>query len=342
MGRSLSLLLVGFALGAVVATVAFALLTGKGNSRIQGPANTVVLKLAHSLDQQHPVHLSMEFMAERLARKSGGQLVVEIAPNGQLGGETECVSLVQRGALALTKVSTAPLETFVPEFAVFSVPYIFDDEEHFWRVLDGELGAELLSAGEETGIRGLCYYDAGARSFYTVDRAILKPDDLRGLLIRVMESPTSMAMVEALGGSPTPVDFGELYTALQQGVVDGAENNPPSFYSNRHYEVCKEYSLDQHTRTPDILLISQKRWERLTPQQQTWVSEAADESAQYQRRLWSEKTAEALAEAEKMGVTIHHPDQVPFQESVKPMLASYDGTAVGDLIARIREQKASP
>lgn len=301
-----------------------------------------MLKLAHALVQDHPVHLGMVFMGERLAEKSGGTLVIEIAPNGQLGGETECVSLVQRGVLAMTKVSTAPLEAFVPEAAVFGIPYLFDNEEHFWRVLHSELGEELLAAGKRTGIRGLCYYDAGARSFYTVNRPILKPDDLDGLLIRVQESPTSIAMVEALGGSPTPVDFGELYTALQQGLVNGAENNPPSFSKNRHYEVCKEYSLDEHTRVPDVLLISQIWWERLSLEQQTWISEAAKESAEYQRELWKKETAEALIEAEQKGVTIHRPDQTAFRDRVQAMLVSYKGSKVGDLIDRVREMAANP
>lgn len=328
------MLLVGFATGVLAATVGFALVAG--DRAAGGGDGPLELQLAHSLTEDHAVHLAMVYMAERLADKSDGTLTLKISPNGQLGGETECLSLVQRGRIAMTKVSTAPLENFVPEAAIFGVPYLFQDEDHYWRVLSSPLGQQLLAAGQDAGLWGLCYYDAGARSFYTVDRPILNPNDLKGMLIRVQESPTSIAMVEALGGSPTPVDFGELYTALQQGVVDGAENNPPSFYKNRHYEVCKQYSLDEHTRSPDVLLISTKWWGRLNPQQQAWLQEAAEESAEHQRELWREQTAESLAGAEAEGVQIHRPDLAPFRAAVEQMIDSYDGTPVGELIDRIQ------
>ncbi|MCO6046263.1 TRAP transporter substrate-binding protein [Aeoliella sp. ICT_H6.2] len=332
MSKTVSLLLVGCATCLLLAIAAVAVATGAA----MAPADRVELKLGHSLDQNHPVHLAMEFMKERLAEKSSGTMILEIRPNGQLGAETECLSLVQRGVLAMTKTSAAPLENFVPEMAVFGIPFLFEDEAHFWRVLHSDLGNDLLEAGADSGLRGLSYYDAGARSFYTISRPIMTPEDLKGLLIRVQESPTSIAMIESLGGSPTPVDFGDLYTALQQGVVDGAENNPPSFYTNRHYEVCKHLSLDQHTRTPDVLIISQRWWQRLTPQQQQWLAEAAQESAEYERKLWQEKTQEALAGAEERGVTIHHPDLEPFRQSVSSMVESYAGTPTGDLIEKIQ------
>lgn len=332
MSKNFSLLLVGVAACLLVALSAVSVVTGA----VTSPTESVELKLGHSLDQNHPVHLAMEYMKQSLAEKSGGTMILEIRPNGQLGAETECLSLVQRGVLAMTKTSAAPLENFVPEMAVFGIPYLFEDEEHFWQVLHSDLGRELLDTGAESGLRGLCYYDAGARSFYTTSRPIMTPEDLQGLLIRVQESPTSIAMIEALGGSPTPVDFGDLYTALQQGVVDGAENNPPSFYTNRHYEVCKHLSLDQHTRTPDVLIISERWWKRLTAQQQQWLSEAAQESAEYERGLWHEQTQEALAGAEERGVTIHHPDLKPFRQAVSAMVKSYSGTPTGDLIEQIQ------
>ncbi|WP_425399399.1 TRAP transporter substrate-binding protein [Aeoliella sp.] len=332
MSKTVSLLLVGCAACLLIAVSAVSFVAGASTT----PTDTVELKLGHSLDQTHPVHLAMEFMKERLAEKSSGTMILEIRPNGQLGAETECVSLVQRGVLGMTKVSAAPLENFVPDMAVFGIPYLFEDEEHFWRVLHSQLGRELLEAGAEKGLRGLCYYDAGARSFYTISQPVMKPEDLQGLSIRVQESPTSIAMIEALGGSPTPVDFGELYTALQQAVVDGAENNPPSFYTNRHFEVCKHLSLDEHTRTPDVLIISERWWQRLTPQQQQWLTEAAEESAEYERELWKEKTQEALAGAKERGVTIHQPDLEPFRQSTSEMVKSYAGTSTGDLIEKIQ------
>ncbi|QDU55891.1 TRAP transporter substrate-binding protein [Aeoliella mucimassa] len=338
MAKSTSLMAVALLAALFAATAVYAFRTGATVST----SEPHTLKLGHSLDQGHPVHAALEFMAERLDEKSSGTLRMEVIPNGQLGAETECVSLVQRGVIAMTKVSAAPLENFVPEMAIFGVPYVFEDEQHYWRVLESDLGRELLLAGEKQGLHGLCYYDAGARSFYTVSKPILEPADLAGLLIRVQESPTSIAMVEALGGSPTPVDFSDLYTNLQQGVLDGAENNPPSFYTNRHYEVCKQYSLDEHTRTPDLLVISQRWWSRLNTQQQQWLAEAAAESAEFERQLWKEKTEEALTKSKEKGVEVYTPDLQAFREQVKPLLESYRGSRVGDLIDRIQKMADDP
>ena len=203
--------------------------------------------------------------------------------------------------------------------------------------LDAARQAFGTQAGNGVGLHGLCYYDAGARSFYTIDKPVLSPDDLRGLKIRVQESQTAMQLVEALGGSPTPMNFGELYTGLQQKMVDGAENNPPSFYSNRHFEVCKHYSLDEHARVPDILLMSQSSWERLSKQVQGWLREAADESAEFQRERCQEKTAEVLEEVQKEGVTVHMPDKQLFAARVAAMVEQLQGTPVGNFIRRIQE-----
>jgi len=236
----------------------------------------------------------------------------------------------------MTKVSTSPLEAFVPAMQVFGIPYIFHDREHYFHVLDSDIGQELLRATEVARVRGLGYYDAGSRSFYTTDRPVTTPADLNGLKIRVQESQTAVKMVNALGGSPTPIDWGELYTALQQGVVDGAENNPPSFYLSRHYEISRYFALDEHTSVPDILLMSSRIWHELTPQQQGWLQQAADESIDYQRELWQEATAEALAAVEAAGVEVTYPDKSPFQSAVRDMKASYAGTEIGDLLLRIQ------
>lgn len=296
-----------------------------------------VLKLAHALDTNHPVHKGMVYMAERVAEKSYGRLRVDIYPSGQLGDERELIELLQIGSLAMTKVSTAPLEAFVPEMEIFGVPYVFRDDEHRWKVLRGDIGRRLLLAGERYLLRGMCYYDAGSRSFYTKKVPIMSPSDLRGLKIRVMNSPTSFRMIQALGGSATPIPWGELYTALQQGVVDGAENNPPSFYFSHHYEVCKYYCLDEHTSIPDILLMSTTVWKSLSPQEQRWLQEAIDESVDYQRKLWQEASAEALREVQKAGVQVLYPDKVPFRKAVQQMHASYQGTSVYELIQEIQQ-----
>lgn len=299
----------------------------------------VVLKLSHVLDQSHPVHAAMEFMAKRLGELSGGSVEMQVFPNGQLGSETESIEQVQRGALAMVKTSAAPMEGFVPEMAVFGLPYLFRDSDHYWKVLKGPIGKELLAAGSRVGLRGLCYYDSGSRSFYTIDKPIMKPADLKGKKIRVMRSKTAMDMISQLGGAPTPIPWGELYTALQQGMVDGAENNPPSLLSSRHFEVTKQYSLDEHASIPDMVLFSEKIWSSLSPEVKKWVQQAADESVEFERKLWAEKTQAALDELKKKGVKIYQPDKQPFVEQVQPMYEKLKGTPLGKLVERIRAVK---
>ncbi len=296
---------------------------------------TRVLKLAHGLDVSHPVHAAMVHMADRLAETSGGRMRVEIHPSGQLGEERELIEMLQIGSLAMTKVSASPLESFVPEMAVFSIPYVFRNNAHLWQVLDGEIGHGLLVAGEPYYLRGLCYYDAGPRSFYTTGTAVRTPDDLSGLKIRVQKSITSTRMVRALGGSATPIDWGELYSALQQGVVDGAENNLPSFFLSRHYEVSRYYTVDEHTWVPDVLLISTHVWERLSSEERHWLEEAVASSVIEQRRLWREASQHALAQVRAAGVEIIEPDKVAFRRAVQPLFDSYRGTPVYDLLSAI-------
>ncbi len=299
-----------------------------------------VLKLAHGLDPSHPVHKAMEFMAQRISEKSHGSMRMDIYPSEQLGSERECLELLQIGSLGLTKVSSSVLEGFVPSFSVFSLPYLFRDDEHKNKVLRGDIGRSLLLSSEKYWLRGLCYYDSGSRSFYTKDKPVLSPDDLKGLKIRVQESKTSLKMVKALGGSPTPISWGELYTALQQGVVDGAENNPPSFHLSRHYEVCKYFSLDEHTSVPDVLLISTHIWNKLSDDQKRIVQEAADESALYEAKLWKDATDTALKAVQEGGVEIFHPDKKPFAEAVSGLYESYrEDPLMYKLITEIRGVK---
>jgi tripartite ATP-independent transporter DctP family solute receptor len=294
-----------------------------------------ILKLAHGLDVTHPVHLAMVHMADRLAQISGGRMRIEIYPNGQLGQERELIEMLQIGSLAMTKVSASPLESFVPEMAVFSVPYAFRNEEHLWHVLDGEIGHRLLRAGEPFYLRGLCYYDAGPRSFYTTGRPVRAPEDLQGLKIRVQQSITSTRMVRTLGGAATPIDWGELYSALQQGVVDGAENNLPSYYLARHYEVSRYLTLDEHTWVPDVLLISTRVWNQLTDQERGWLEDAARSSVEVERRLWREASQHALDAVRAAGVQVIEPDKAAFRRAVQPMFDDYRGTPMGDLLSAI-------
>jgi tripartite ATP-independent transporter DctP family solute receptor len=309
------------------------LISGCGNQE-QGK----VLKLAHGLDPSHPVHQAMVFMADRCKEISNGELSIEIYPSGQLGSEQQCVELLQIGSLAITKVSAAVMESFTEDFKVLGLPYVFRSKEHSFKVLDGEIGDELLLSTEPFWLRGLCFFDAGSRSFYTIDTPINHPDDLKGLKIRVMKSITAMEMVKAQGGSPTPISWGELYTALQSGVVDGAENNPPSFYTSHHYEVCKYYCLNEHTMVPDVLIIGQKVWEKLSEQEKIWLQQAADESVPVQRKLWAESEKESLEIVKEAGVTIIYPDKEPFSDKVTELLESYrENEKLYDLISRIRE-----
>jgi tripartite ATP-independent transporter DctP family solute receptor len=292
--------------------------------------DVITLKLGHALDTGHAVHKGMVYMGERLEFYSNGKMKLEIYPSGQLGSERELVELLQIGSLAMTKVSSSPLESFVPEMKVFSLPYVFRDKAHYAKVLASEIGKSLLLAPEKVRLRGMGYYDAGSRSFYTTDKAIRSPADLKGLKIRVQKSETSVQMIAAMGGA--------LYTALQQGVVDGAENNPPSLFMSRQFEVCKYYTLDEHTAVPDILLMSLRVWEGLTAEQQGWLQQAVDDSVIYQGELWGKASDDALAAIEASGVEIIRPDKAPFMTAVEDMKAKYKGTAIGDVLAAIEAQ----
>ena len=337
--KETSFLAVGLVLGALLTALTFVFIQRSHTARGGDQGDQWVLKLGHVLDQSHPVHAAMEFMGTRLSEISGGAVELQIFPNGQLGSEPECIEQLQRGALAMVKTSAAAMEGFVPEMAVFGLPYLFRDNDHYWRVLNGEVGAELLTAGNGVGIHGLCYYDSGSRSFYTIKAPILDPEQVKGVKVRVLPSRMAMDMVSTMGGAPTPIPYGELYTALQQGMVDGAENNPPSLLSSRHYEVAKHYALDEHTSIPDMVIFSDSVWGTLTPQVRGWVEQAAAESVEFQRKLWVEKTAEALKQVEEAGVTIYRPDKTPFIEATKPLYEKLAGQPVGILAKRIREVK---
>ncbi|MDF9799495.1 tripartite ATP-independent transporter DctP family solute receptor [Catalinimonas alkaloidigena] len=296
-----------------------------------------VLRLGHGLSADHSVHKAMVFMAERLEEKSSGKLQLKIYPSEQLGAERECLEMLQFGSLAMTKVSAAVMESFAEEYKVMGLPYLFESKAHAFKVLDGEIGKEILQSGEKYWLKGLGFYDSGYRSFYTKDRPINTPSDLEGMKVRVMKSNTAIEMVQAMGGSPTPISWGELYTALQSGVVDAAENNPPSFYLSRHYEVCKYYSIDQHTQVPDVFLISQIIWNKLSEEEQQWVQEAADESVERQRVLWEESEQEAMEAVKAAGVEINYPEKSPFQEEVQSVYEDFrENEKLYSLIQRIK------
>ncbi|MDX1471473.1 MAG: TRAP transporter substrate-binding protein [Flavobacteriaceae bacterium] len=302
-------------------------------------ANRKSLKLAHSLSVNHPVHVAMEFFAELVKEKSRGKLYIEIYPGSQLGSEREALELLQIGSLAMTKVSSAVMENFSPKLKVFGYPYLFRNKEHRYTFYDSELGNELLLDGEQYWLRGLTFFDAGSRSFYFKNTSVETPSDLEGKKIRVMQSPMAIALVKSLGGSPTPVSWAELYTSLQQGVVDGAENNLPSFYTSKHYEICKNFSVDQHTAIPDILVFSSIIFEGLTEQEKKWITESAKEAAVKQRELWEAAEKEALAEIKKAGVNIIYPDIEKFKEKSESVVEGLkqNDTALFNLAQQIKD-----
>ncbi len=339
MKKEVSFLICGVLIGVLVSTCGFAWYVRVSQGGAAGRSDRVVLKLGHCLDTSHPVHKAMEFMKGRLEELSGRTVTIDIYPGGVIGTEIQCIEQLQSGDLAMTKTSTASIENFVPQMSVFGLPYLFRDNDHCWAVLNGPIGQELLEKGRDKHLLGLCYYDAGSRNFYTVDHPVRTPEDLDGLKIRVLNSRTAMDMVSCLGASPTPIAWGELYSALAQGTVDGAENNPPSFTTNKHYEICKHFTLDGHTRVPDLLMMGTKAWDRLGPQTQAWVRQAAEESAAFERELWIEQTRASLEEAKANGVTIYEVDQSLFAAKVQPMYDAIEDPELKDLVRRIRQEK---
>lgn len=297
----------------------------------------MVIRMGHNFDTQHTIHRSMLVMQQSLERASNNTMTLQIYPSAQLGSEREMIELLQIGSIGMTKVSASPLVSFVPEMQIFDVPYVFRNHAHFLTVLDSHVGQDLLNATAPSKLVGLGYFDAGSRSFYTTNKPVHSPADLAGMKIRVQESQMAMAMVGSLGGSPTPIAWGELYTALQQGVVDGAENNPPSYYLSRHFEVAPFFTLDEHTAVPDVLLMSKVIWDDLNPTQQSWVKLAVQEAVAFQRLQWQLDTETALREVARAGVEIIQVDTAVFKDQVSTLHASFEGTPLAKTIQLIQE-----
>ncbi|MGB0663856.1 MAG: TRAP transporter substrate-binding protein [Pontibacterium sp.] len=277
------------------------------------------LKLSHNGDVKSPVHKAMKFFADQVKDKTGGEVKVRIYPNGQLGTQRESMELMQSGALDMVKTNASEMESFAPAYGAFNIPYLFRDRDHYYRALESkDVGQKILDSSKDLGFVGITYYDGGARSFYA-NKAIRTPSDLKGLKIRVQPSPSAVKMMELMGAAPTPLPFGELYTALQQGVVDGAENNVNSVTTYRHGEVAKFYSLDEHTMIPDVLVIGTGSWNKLTADQQAAMKAAGSESMAYMKKIWGENVERELKVAEKMGVTIISVEKTPFMNAVSPM-----------------------
>ncbi|OTA20494.1 periplasmic dicarboxylate-binding protein [Xenorhabdus beddingii] len=296
------------------------------------------LKLSHNQSRSHAVHQAMTQFADEVKEKTNGEVRIRIYSDSQLGNQRESIELMQNGALDIAKSNAAELEAFSPAYFIFNLPYLFRDKTHYQQVMNSDIGKEILNSSQNMGFIGLTYYDAGARSFYA-KKPIRTPEDLKGLKIRVQPSPSAIALVKGLAGNPTPLAYGELYTALQQGVVDAAENNIPSFTLSRHSEVTKFFSLDEHTMIPDVLLISNNSLNKLTTEQQAIVKKAALNSSKYMIQLWEKSEKEERAKAEKQGVEFIHVDKTLFQNAVNPM---YDKMAethpeLFEMVKRVRK-----
>lgn len=278
------------------------------------------LRFGYAQNATPTVEAMTEF-AELVSEKTGGDVTVQFFPDGQLGGEREMVEMVQAGALDMTKVSAGLLESFAPIYGVFTLPYLFKDQNQFYAAMDdATVMGPVYESTRDVGFVGLSYYNSGARNFYTTNTPIRKVEDLKGLKIRVLQSPTAIKAVELLGGTPVAMGQAEVYTSLQQGVLDGAENNEFALTVARHAEVAKHYTYDGHTRIPDILLIGTATLDRLSDDQMTAIMEAARESTVFHKSVWDASVQAAHDEAASaFGVTFYEVDIAPFRAAVAPM-----------------------
>lgn len=272
------------------------------------------LRLGHGHEVSHPVHAAMLHLAETVQKLSDGEMIIRIYPSAQLGNEREMIELLQIGSLDITKVSSAVMENFSEEFEVFSYPYLFSDNAHYQRFLQSDVSNYILLKTEQFRLHGLCFLNAGSRNFYTRNVAVKEPKDLNGLKIRVMQSNTALRMAKSLGASPTPIPQAELYTSIQQGIVDGAENNPTTFYSKKHYEVCKYFIKSEHNFVPDVVLMSSNTYKRLTKQEKEWITTAIKETIGFYNKIWNEREAEIMKLLRKDNIQIIQPDKSKFIE----------------------------
>lgn len=284
---------------------------------------TKSLKLAHTMAESHPVHASMEKFAELVEERSNGDITLEIFPNGQLGDERQSIESLQSGTIDMTKVSSNSLENFNDIFSIFSIPYLFEDMEHGRNFMNSEHTAGLYEAVLDLDALGITWYDAGVRNYYTKDKPIQHPDDIKGLIMRTQPAEILIEIVETLGGSATPLDWAELYTAIQQGVVDGADNGIVAFTENNLGEVAKHFSFTEHAFAPDILVIKNSVFEDFTPEQQEIVMEAAKESTAFHSERWENERQEAIKKSEEAGVTFYYPDLEPFADVLSVIKEKY-------------------
>lgn len=282
--------------------------------------DATLLRAVDTHPADYPTVRAVAHMADTLARTSGGRLVIQQYPGGQLGEERDTLELTIFGGLDLNRVNIGPLNSIAPETIVPTLPFLFRSTAHMRAAMAGPTGRAVLAALEPHGLVGLAFYESGERGFYTVNRPVRTPADLAGLKIRVQNSDLFIGLIDALGGSATPMSYGEVYSALTQGVVDGAENNWPSYESSRHFEAARFYAPTGHVMAPEVLVMSMHRWNRLTPTDRLLVQQAADASVPVMQALWDEREAQARIRLLAAGVVVvRDVDRAAFEARVGPL-----------------------
>lgn len=319
---------------------------GASNSAEATPENPMILTLAHGLSENHTVHLAIKQFADEVTERTHGRIIVKIFANGQLGSEMEQMEQVMAGVISMTKVSAPQLATYQDAYHTFGLPYIFEGTEDFYRVMDDPRMYKFFETGYDHGFVTLTYYTSGARSFYTVNKPIRKPADLKGMKIRVQDMASQTEMISVMGGTPVAMAYGDVYTSLQTGMIDGTENNETALTIGKHGEVCKVYSVDQHAMIPDALVLSSKVWDNISDADKKIMIEAAAHSTKEHQLMWDKAIDEAIAEAKaKLGVTfITDVDKDAFREATKGMVDKYSKkyAGVNELLTLIREIRANP
>ncbi len=300
-------------------------------------AQTITLRSADTHPEDYPTVQAVKYMSDLLQKSTEGRIGIEVFHSRQLGEEKDTIEQTRFGVIDMNRVNLAPFNNLIPETAVPGLPFVFRSVEHMRKVMDGPIGDEILAAFAPHDLVGLAFYDSGARSFYNTKLAIHTPDDLKSLKIRVQQSDLFIAMINALGANATPMPFGEVYSSLQTGVIDGAENNWPSYESTKHYEVAKFYSLSQHSLSPEVLVMSKAAWDKLPAADQKAVKEAARASVTKMRELWDAREASSRATVEAAGSQINEVEKAPFIEAMKPVYAQFvTDDKLRDLVARIQ------
>ncbi len=302
---------------------------------VGGIAAQQVLKLAEIHPQGYPTELADEQFAKLVNQYTNGQIKIDVYPGGQVSADEKVViEQVKIGAIAIARVSSGALGAFNAQLNVFSLPYLFDSGDHMWNFLLSPYGMKMLDDLAPSGFVGLCWYDGGARSFYA-NYPMNSVADLKGKKFRVMGNPLLIKMVEAMGASAVPMAAGQVFSSIQGGVIDGAENNAPSYVKSfNHYQVAKFYMIDEHLRLPEVLFMNKAAWDRLSATQKTAVKKAAAETVSFQRKAWADYDIESMniAKADPT-VKITYPDKAPFQAAVKDLVAAESSTYAATLKA---------